>query len=130
MVESDDPSLLGIPSGILCRRLLSVYICRDRCSNLLQHNQLGFGVKRGAEAAIHAARAFINSHDEIVLILPKPTAFVVTRPSRLCVNMYPTCSITHVLRMGQLPSWPMEITWCHQKKVFNKETLWGPSSSA
>ena len=45
----------------------------DRCSNLLQPNQLGIGVKRGAEAAIHAARAFINSHDEMVLL--KTNAF-------------------------------------------------------
>ena len=124
-----DGGVRPIAIGNTLRRLVSkiaISACRDRCSNLLLPNQLGFGVKRGAEAAIHTARAFINSHDEMVLLKPMPsTAFVVTRPSRLCVNIYSTCSITHVLGMGQLPSWPMEITWCHQKKVFNKETL-GP----
>ena len=60
-----------ITIGNTLQRLVSkvaVSACRDRCSNLLQPNQLGFGVKRVAEAAIHAARAFINSHDEMVLL--------------------------------------------------------------
>ena len=49
-------------------RLLSVRAGMSIYSNLLQPNQLGFGIKRGAEAAIHAARTFIHSHNDMVLL--------------------------------------------------------------
>ena len=70
-LRKKDDGVRPIAIGNTLRRLVSkvaVSACRDRCSNLLQPNQLGFGVKRGAEAAIHAARSFINGHDDMVLL--------------------------------------------------------------
>ena len=34
--------------------------CAETCSNLLRPNKLGFGVRLGAEAAVHATRSFIS----------------------------------------------------------------------
>ena len=67
-LRKKDGGVRPIAIGNTLRRLVSkvaVSACRDEYSNLLQ---LGFGIKRGAEAAIHAARTFIHSHDDMVLL--------------------------------------------------------------
>ena len=55
-----------------CYRYISkvaVRGCSERCSNLLQPNQLQFGIRLGAEATIHATRSFIESHRQNTILL-------------------------------------------------------------
>ena len=50
--------------GLTLRRLVAKvagYHVRDEMSDLLAPRQLGYGVKGGAEAAVHAARFWIHS---------------------------------------------------------------------
>ncbi len=52
----------SIAEGCTLRRLVAKIASRKvsrEMSELLAHRQLGFGVRGGAEAAVHAARRFL-----------------------------------------------------------------------
>ena len=71
-LRKKDGGVRPIAIGNTLRRLISkvaVRGCSERCSNLLRPNQLGFGVRMGAEAAIHATRSFIESHCQNTILL-------------------------------------------------------------
>ena len=64
-LQKKDGGVRPIAIGNTLRCLISkiaVRGCSERCSNLLRPNQLGFSIRMGAEAAIHATRSFIESH--------------------------------------------------------------------
>ena len=59
-----DGGLRPIAIGLTLRRLASKIVNRwatDRLSSKLAPRQLGVGVRGGAEAIVHAARAFVES---------------------------------------------------------------------
>ena len=63
-LRKKDGGVRPIAVGCTLRRLAAKIVSdkmRDDMSNLLAPRQLGFGVKRGAEAAVHAARLYINN---------------------------------------------------------------------
>ena len=71
-LRKKDGGVRPIAIGNTLRRLISkvaVRGCAETCSNLLRPNQLGFGVRLGAEAAVHATRSFIESHGDNTVVL-------------------------------------------------------------
>ena len=71
-LRKKDGGVRPIAIGNTLRRLISkvaVRGCAETCSNLLRPNQLGFGVRLGAEAAVHATRSFIESHCDNTVVL-------------------------------------------------------------
>ena len=71
-LQKKDGGVHSIAIGSTLRRLVSkiaVNRCRHKCSTLLLPNQLGFGVRMGAEAAIHTARSFIRNHQTNSVLL-------------------------------------------------------------
>ena len=71
-LRKKDGGIHPIAIGNTLRCLISkvaVRGCSERCSNLLKPNQLGFGVRMGAEAAIHATHSFIESHRQNTILL-------------------------------------------------------------
>ena len=118
-LRKKDGGVRPIAIGNTLQRLVlkvAVSVYQDRCSN-----QLGFGVKGGAEAPIHAARAFINSHDEIVLLKINFTnAFNSIRRDKAIKAVHehvPNLFNYSCSSYGLTSFLAMEITWCHQ-------TLW------
>lgn len=66
-----DGGIRPIAIGCTFRRLASKLCCRsifDPLSSYFQPIQLGFGTKGGCEAAVHAARSFLNSPDSQVFL--------------------------------------------------------------
>ena len=104
----------------------------ETCSNVLRPNQLGFGVRVGAEAAVHATCSFIESHCDNTVVLKidflmLSTASTVTRFSQLQVNICQACSSMCTPRTEHRPSSPLETIFSSPKKGSSRETL-GSSS--
>ena len=71
-LRKKDGGVRPIAIGNTLRRLISkvaVRGCAETCNNLLRPNQLGFGVRLGADAAVHATRSFIESHCNNTVLL-------------------------------------------------------------
>ena len=63
-LSKKDGGIRPIAVGCTLRRLVAKAACsavRDRVTECLAPLQLGFGVKQGAEAAVHAARCYIRN---------------------------------------------------------------------
>jgi hypothetical protein len=71
-LRKKDGGLRPIAIGLVLRRLVARAACaavRDRAAELLAPIQIGIGVSGGAEAAVHAARRFLESSEESVGLL-------------------------------------------------------------
>ena len=130
-LRKKDGGIRPIAIGNTLRRLISkvaVRGCSERCSNLLKPNQLGFGVRMGAEAAIHATRSFIESHRQntILLKIDFTNAFnSIHRDKALEAGSEHLPSLfNYVLSSYGAPSFYHTETICFSQKVSSKEILW------
>ena len=78
-----------IAVGCTLRRLAANYATmqvREQMGEFLQPIQLGYGVKLGAEAAVHAARRFLGSlsSDQLLLKLDFANAFNTLPQQTIC----------------------------------------------
>ena len=67
-LSKEDGGVRPIAVGLTLRRLVAKvagYHVRDEMSDLLAPRQLGYGVKGGAEAAVHAARSYVNLDSQL-----------------------------------------------------------------
>ena len=120
-----------IAIGNTLRRLISkvaVRGCIERCSNLLNPNQLGFGVRMGAEAAIHATCSFIESNRRNMILLKidfTNTFNSIHRDKALeAVSEHLPSLFNYVLSSYGAPSFYHTKTICFSQKVSSKEILW------
>ena len=79
-IGKKDGGLRPIAVGFVWRRLAAKVACRhitDRCATLLSPHQLGMGIAGGAEAAVHAARIFLENRlpNQIMLKIDFKNAF-------------------------------------------------------
>ena len=77
-----------IAVGCTLRRLVAKYassLVREEMGELLSPRQLGYGVKRGAEAAVHAARLFVQNLevDQVFVKLDFTNAFNTLRRDKM-----------------------------------------------
>lgn len=77
-----------IAVGCTLRRLVAKcagFLVREEMGELLAPSQLGYGVKRGAEAAVHAARHFVQGleHDRVFVKLDFANAFNSLRRDKM-----------------------------------------------
>ena len=87
-LNKPDGSIRPIAVGLTLRRLVckvASRAIRDDLGSLLRPIQLGFGTSHGAEAAVHAARYFVDhlAPDEIVVKLDIANAFNTLRRDKI-----------------------------------------------
>jgi len=84
-LKKNDGGFCPVAVGMTLRRLVSKIANRwgsARMSLILAPRQLGMGTRRGVEAGIHAARAFLDSATASLALLISPTQ------STLCVAIH------------------------------------------
>ena len=127
-----------IAVGCTLRQLVAKIACRkvsDEMAELLAPRQLGFGVRGGAEAAVHAARRFLHGKDSshTLVKLDFTNAFnsirrdcVLSAVRSLCPAIY---SFVH-----SAYTCPSSLLWVirpyNRQRECSRETLWAPFFSA
>ena len=87
-LRKKDEGVRPIAVGCTQRRLVAKcasFSVKENMAKLLIPLQLGFGVKRGAEGAVHAAHHFLQSleHDQLLLKLDFRNAFNFLRRDKM-----------------------------------------------
>ena len=133
-----DGGVRPIAVGSTLRRLVAkvaVQLVSDDMTTILAPRQLGFGVKGGAEAAVHAARSYLNhlDSDSAMVKLDFRNAFNTVRRDRMLEAtsvLLLICILLSILHTRNLPLFSGRVELYNLLKVYNRGTLWALYFSA
>ena len=129
-----------IAVGCTLRRLVAKVACKqvvDEMAELLAPRQLGYGVSGGSEAAVHAARCFLNNMDacQAMVKLDFANAFnsirrdcMLKAVQSLCPSLYAFVHSAYANPSNLL--WGDKTITSAEGVRYSKETLWAHCFSA
>ncbi len=99
-LETKSGKMQPILVGCTLRRLVAKvasYLVQDEMTRLLLPRQLGYGVRGGAETAIHAARHYLAnmSNDDAVVTISFNNAFISLRRDRMLEAVHDLCPVLY-----------------------------------
>ena len=124
-LRKEDGGVRPIAVGCTLCRLVTKVVGRkvmEEMGTLLAPRQLGYGVKGGAEAAVHAARLYLHNLDPSRALLSWISAMlstpsVGTRCWRLCRGLPPSCFVLFTQPTPRhLPSSGVTRSFSHQRE--------------
>ena len=125
------PIAVGCTLRRLAAKVASNKALEDTATLLAPH-QLGYGVKGGAEAAVHSARLFLRNlkPDQALLKLDFKNAFNSVRRDKMLssvLDLAPDISLLCILHIPYLLSFFGMTKVFNLQRVYSKETLLAPS---